>query len=77
MVRIQKGGTSVVTGMNTINPEQVISKNPDIIVITGQNWTSTPDSMHLGFYASKSDSIKLLQAYTTRSGWRDSLCKTY
>lgn len=70
-LKVKNIADGVVTGMNTINPEQVISKNPDIIVITGQNWTSTPDSMHLGFYANKSDSIKLLQAYTTRSGWSD------
>lgn len=70
-LKVKNIADGVVNGMDVINPEEVIAKNPDIIVITGQNWTSTPNSMHLGFYANKTDSIKLLQAYTTRSGWSD------
>ncbi len=54
-----------------INPELVISSNPDIIVITGQHWTSATDSMRLGFYADEADSRARLQAYTTRTGWNN------
>ena len=52
-----------------LSPEYVIMSNPDIIVITGQNWTTQADSMKLGFLATPAGSEKYLQAYLSRSGW--------
>ena len=70
-LKVKNIADGVINGMAPISPELVISKNPDVIVITGQNWTSNPNSMYLGFDADTTDSKKLLQAYTTRVGWSD------
>lgn len=56
----------------TITPEFLLDANPDIIIITGSNWPETPDSMRLGYYADKTASKSLLQAFLKRPGW-DSL----
>jgi iron complex transport system substrate-binding protein len=54
-----------------LSPEYVLKSNPDIIVITGQNWTSQADSMKLGFLAETDKSRQYLAAYSSRSGWND------
>jgi iron complex transport system substrate-binding protein len=56
----------------TVTPEFLIDANPDIIIITGSNWVTTPDSIKLGYYASKDSSRSLLKVYLKRPGW-DSL----
>lgn len=70
-LRVNNIAEGAVQGMAQINPELVISKNPEIIVITGQNWTSASDSMRLGFYADKVDSKARLKAFATRAGWNE------
>lgn len=70
-LRITNIADNLVQGMDQINPELIISTNPEIIVITGQNWTASSDSMRLGFYADEADSRARLQAFTTRAGWNN------
>ncbi|AAM05551.1 TPA: ABC transporter substrate-binding protein [Methanosarcina acetivorans] len=56
----------------TVAPEFLIDADPDIIIITGSNWVTTPDSVKLGYYANQDSSKDLLKAYLQRPGW-DSL----
>lgn len=60
----------VVKRTAPINPEFVLEKNPDIIMIMGSYWPKTPTSMRLGFEANEEQSQALLKAFTTqREGW--------
>ncbi|MDI3484992.1 MAG: iron complex transport system substrate-binding protein [Methanolobus sp.] len=58
-----------VASMSAIDPEYLLSQNPDIIIIAGQYWPENPDSMGLGYSTSTEDSIEDLQGFCTRSGW--------
>ena len=59
----------VVKNAGPINPEFVLEKDPDIIMIMGSYWPKKPTSMRLGFEANETDSQKLLKAFTDREGW--------
>ena len=60
----------VIKKSSPINPEFVLEKNPDIIMIMGSYWPKTPTSMRLGFEANEEQSQALLKAFTTqREGW--------
>ena len=60
----------VVKRTAPINPEFVLEKNPDIIMIMGSYWPKAPTSMRLGFEANEEQSQALLKAFTTqREGW--------
>lgn len=53
-----------------INPEFVLEKNPDIIMIMGSYWPKKSTSMRLGFDTNEAKSQELLKAFTTeRQGW--------
>lgn len=60
----------VIKKSSPINPEFVLEKNSDIIMIMGSYWPKTPTSMRLGFEANEEQSQELLKAFTTqREGW--------
>lgn len=61
----------VANGMASINPEYVIKANPDVIVITGQNWTSASGTMRLGFYADQATAQSRLEGFLGRPGWSE------
>lgn len=62
----------IVKRSTPINPEFVLEKNPDIIIIMGSYWPKNPTSMRLGFEANEAQSQELLKAFTTeRQGWSD------
>ena len=62
----------VVKKSSPINPEFILEKNPDIIMIMGSYWPKKPTSMRLGFEATEASSQELLKAFTTeRQGWSD------
>ena len=44
--------------------------DPDVIVITGQNW-SNPGSMRLGYNVSEEEAKALLRGFLNRPGWRE------
>ena len=52
-----------------VNPEFVLEKDPDIIMIMGSYWPKKPTSMRLGFEADEAASQQLLKAFTQREGW--------
>ena len=62
----------VIKKTSPINPEFILEKNPDIIMIMGSYWPKKPTSMRLGFEATEDSSQALLKAFTTeRQGWSD------
>lgn len=62
----------VIKKTSPINPEFILEKNPDIIMIMGSYWPKKPTSMRLGFEATEDSSQALLKAFTTeRQGWSE------
>ena len=62
----------VIKKTSPINPEFILEKNPDIIMIMGSYWPKKPTSMRLGFEATEASSQALLKAFTTeRQGWSE------
>lgn len=61
--------TDVISRAEPINPEYLLAKNPDVIVLTGSYWPATPDSMRLGYYQDPGEARELLKAFTERPGW--------
>lgn len=56
---------------NPMNPEQVLTSNPDLIVIGGANWNPDGNIMRLGFFATQQSASEHLDLYTKRAGWSD------
>lgn len=62
----------VIKKTSPINPEFILEKNPDIIMIMGSYWPKKPTSMRLGFEATEASSQELLKAFTIeRQGWSE------
>lgn len=62
----------VIKKTSPINPEFILEKNPDIIMIMGSYWPKKTTSMRLGFEATEASSQELLKAFTTeRQGWSE------
>jgi len=59
----------VIVGSGPINPEYLLTVNPDVIIISGSYWPATATSMRLGYHATEADSGSLLKAFTERGGW--------
>jgi len=60
----------VVQKAGPVNPEFILERNPDIIMIIGSYWPKKPTSMRLGFDTNEAKSQELLKAFTTeRQGW--------
>lgn len=61
---------SAGNGFQVLNPEKVLSANPDIIVIGGSNWSAAVNIMRLGFFATpKAASDHLGKYVKVRAGW--------
>ncbi|MDR2659342.1 MAG: ABC transporter substrate-binding protein [Spirochaetaceae bacterium] len=67
------GGTNiaegVVTGQSPVSAEFVISKDPDIIILTGSYWPNNPDSVRMGYLSNEADTQRQISAYANRPGW--------
>ena len=62
----------VIKKTSPINPEFILEKNPDIIMIMGSYWPKKPTSMRLGFEATEASSQELLKAFSIeRQGWSE------
>jgi iron complex transport system substrate-binding protein len=51
-----------------INPEYLLSRNPDKIVIGRAHWIQYPNSLHLGYAAEPGEALNLFEGYTGREG---------
>jgi iron complex transport system substrate-binding protein len=58
-------------GMGVIQPEYLLTRNPDVIVVTGACWTAVPESLHLGYGADQESARQTLSQYPTRPGWSE------
>ena len=58
-------------GSEALNPEIVISSNPDIIMIGGANWSQTSNIMRFGYFVTEEQAKEHLGEYTSRAGWSD------
>lgn len=59
----------VVDRQAPINPEYILKRDPDIIVITGQVW-STPGAMQLGYGVAAENARPMLERFLDRPGWQ-------
>lgn len=69
------GGVNIAKGQienwGPLSPEYTLSAKPDIVVITGSEWTGSPAAVLLGFGADEKLANERLGAYLRRPGWAD------
>lgn len=58
----------IAVQQGAMSAEGLLKINPDVIVITGQDWV-TPSSMKIGFNATEVGSQAILKKYLNRPGW--------
>jgi iron complex transport system substrate-binding protein len=67
------GGTSLgegrVANLGPLEPEVVISGNPERIILTGSYWADKPESIRMGYIANEADTQRLIGNYLKRPGW--------
>lgn len=56
---------------NAMNPEQILTANPDVIVIGGANWNPDGNIMRMGFYVTPESASEHLGLYAKRAGWSE------
>ena len=61
----------VIATAGPVNPEFVLEKDPEIIMIMDSYWPKKPTSMRLGFETDEAHSQQLLKAFTQREGWNN------
>ena len=54
---------------NPISPEFLFKKDPDYIILTGSNWASVSDSLHMGFDSTEESVKSDLDRFLKRKGW--------
>lgn len=69
------GAKNIAGDMKTksgpIDPEFLISSNPDVMIITGSYWPNKPDSLRMGYGVDELVSQELLAKFiNTRQGWK-------
>lgn len=70
--RLGADNIGVGQGSNPLNPEKVLTANPDVIVIGGSNWDPNADIMRMGYYVTKDQASAHLDKYVQkRAGWSD------
>jgi iron complex transport system substrate-binding protein len=60
----------IITNWGPVSAEIVISKNPDVIILTGAYWPNNPESVRMGYLSNESDTLKQISAYLNRPGWK-------
>ena len=71
------GGTNIAAGLfpgwsGTINPEQVLTSDPDVIIATGSNWTYQPNAtsyVPFGYNTTPEEARTALRKLTDQPGW--------
>lgn len=69
------GGTSIADGVieksTPLEPEYVLSTNPDKIIFTGSYWPAQADSIRMGFEATEAGTKQQIASYLARPGWSE------
>ncbi len=68
-LRVNNIADGIASEMGSINPELILRANPDVIIITGQNWNTINRSMRLGYEITAEESHELLSGFIARPGW--------
>ena len=53
-----------------VDPELVLARKPEVILIGGAYWSKQPDSYRLGYYQTEEGAAAGLEAFKTRKGWQ-------
>lgn len=56
---------------NPLTEEYILSKNPDVIILTGSTWKDKKESLHMGFDVSEDDVKKDIERFLKREGWSE------
>ncbi|UZR96580.1 ABC transporter substrate-binding protein [Chondrinema litorale] len=70
-LKVNNIADGIASKMESINPEYVLSAEPDVIIITGQNWNTSQHAMQLGYQVKLDQANELLLGFTTRPGWKE------
>jgi len=69
------GGINIARGQienwGPLSPEYVLAQKPDVILLAGSEWLSSPGAVLVGFGADKSLANERMGAYLSRAGWSD------
>jgi ABC-type Fe3+-hydroxamate transport system substrate-binding protein len=69
------GGNNIAKGQignwGPLNPEYVLTQQPDLIFLAGSEWVDKPQSVQVGFGADPAVTQERMAAYLTRPGWSD------
>lgn len=69
------GGNNIAEGSiskaTPISPEYLLSKNADVIFLTGSYWPKTESSLRMGYESNETTLQKQLTEYTQRTGWSE------
>jgi iron complex transport system substrate-binding protein len=70
---VKAGGINMADGIVSnaapVEPELVISKNPEYIIFTGSYWPNAPASIRMGYLSSEEETRRLIGNYLKRPGW--------
>ena len=69
------GGKNIAKGQvenwGPLSPEYVLAQQPDVVLLAGSEWVSSPAAVLVGFGADKALANARAGAYLGRAGWRD------
>jgi iron complex transport system substrate-binding protein len=69
------GGTNIAEGIvvnwSPISAELLLSKNPDVIILTGSYWPNYPESVRMGYLSNEAEVQRQIRTYRNRPGWSD------
>ncbi|MEO3431210.1 ABC transporter substrate-binding protein [Pelagibius sp. CAU 1746] len=69
------GGTNIAKGQienwGPLSPEYVLAQRPDVILLAGSEWVSSPQAVLVGFGADEALANERAGAYLGRAGWAD------
>lgn len=67
------GGVNIANGQvenwGPLSPEYVLAQNPDVILLAGSEWLSSPAAVLIGFGADPALADERMAAYLKRPGW--------
>lgn len=69
------GGSNIAKGQvenwGPLSPEYVLAQKPDVILLAGSEWLSSPAAVLVGFGADRALANRRMGAYLNRPGWSE------